>query len=296
MARYGALRRATPGAAPAHPAAAGPSQTRTRKVPPPSTGMAKHQTTRVQMPTGKLPPQAVPAIPGCPAGLEYLTKIDHLIVREDVDLCNTIMPSQSPSSYVVTNTMDQIVFKVTEDFTYAWRSLGTIRPFLMRLYDFRDAEVLRLDRPLRCDCSLCFCCLQTMDVRDASDATIGSLRMEYTLIYPKFSVLDSENNAVLLIIGPCCTRSICCEDVEFDIVTMDGVTKIGAITKVWGGTCREACTVADNFTITFPLDLEVKMKAVLLGAVMLLDRIYFEGGCCATCLRWWCKIMGSGAR
>ncbi|XP_075527066.1 phospholipid scramblase 2-like [Dermacentor variabilis] len=182
--------------------------------------------------------------------------------------------------------MNQFVFSVTEDFNFVWRGIGTMRPFQMALRDSRKAEVLRLDRPLRCDSCLCFCCLQTMDVRDGSGATIGSLRMEFTLIYPKFSVLNSENNAVLLIIGPCCTRSICCEDVEFDIVTMDGVTKIGAITKVWGGTYKEVFTVADNFAITFPLDLEVKTKALLLGAVILLDRIYFEGGYCASCL--WC--------
>nr|XP_054920591.1 phospholipid scramblase 2-like [Dermacentor andersoni] len=258
--------------------------------------MAKQQTTGVQMPTGQLPPEAIPAIPGCPAGLEYLTKIDQLIVSQVVNLFNVLLPSRTQSSYVVMNTMDQVVFSVTEDYNFMWRSIGTMRPFQMAMRDSRNATVLRLDRPLRCDSCLCFCCLQKMDVRDASGATIGSLRMEFTLIYPNFSVLDSQNNAVLLIRGPCCTRSICCEDVEFDIVTMDGVTKIGAITKVWGGLWKEACTVADNFAITFPLDLEVKMKAVLLGAVILLDRIYFEDGYCAACLRCAWNVATSRAK
>nr|XP_054924051.1 phospholipid scramblase 3-like [Dermacentor andersoni] len=113
--------------------------------------------------------------------------------------------------------------------------------------------------------------------------------MQCTLIYPNFSVLDSEKNAVLLIKGPCCTRSICCENVKFDIVTMDGATKIGAITKLWGGLCKEACSVGESFAVTFPLDLDVKMKAVLLGAVILLDCIYYEGGFCATC--WTCACQ-----
>ncbi|XP_054931252.1 phospholipid scramblase 1-like [Dermacentor andersoni] len=115
-----------------------------------------------------------------------------------------------------------------------------------------------------------------MDVRDASMAMMGSLRMEFAIIYPNFSVLDSQGNVVLLIKGPFCTTSICCEDVVFNILATDGVTQLGAITKNWTGMCREAVTDADNFTVTFPLDLDVKIKAVLLGAVFLIDYIYFE--------------------
>ncbi|KAH7971116.1 hypothetical protein HPB49_018903 [Dermacentor silvarum] len=109
-----------------------------------------------------------------------------------------------------------------------------------------------------------------MDVQDASGATMGSLRMECTMIYAKFSVLDSEKNVVLLIKGPLCTSSICCNDVVFDILATDGVTKLGAITKVWTGMLRETFSDADNFAVTFPLDLDVKIKAVLIGAVFLI--------------------------
>ncbi|KAH7971286.1 hypothetical protein HPB49_021056 [Dermacentor silvarum] len=109
-----------------------------------------------------------------------------------------------------------------------------------------------------------------MDVQDASGATMGSLRMECTMIYPNYSVLDSEKNVVLLINGPFCKSSICFNDVVFDILARDGVSKLGAITKIWSGVYQEAFTDADNFAITFPMDLDVKIKAVLLGAVFLI--------------------------
>nr|XP_054924217.1 phospholipid scramblase 2-like [Dermacentor andersoni] len=150
MAPGPATRRATPGAAPAHPAAGGRSQTRTPIVAPPTAGVATQQATRVQM----------PAIPGCPAGLEYLTEIDRLIVVQSVELLNTLFPDRVGSRYVVTNTMNQFVFSVVEDFNCFRRTLGHLRPFQMAVRDFRNAEVLRLDRPLRCDSCLCFCCLQ----------------------------------------------------------------------------------------------------------------------------------------
>ena len=37
-------------------------------------------------------------------------------------------------------------------------------------------------------------------------------------------------------------------------------------------------TDAQNFGLTFPIDLDVKMKAVLLGATFLIDFMYFERG------------------
>ncbi|XP_049515171.1 phospholipid scramblase 2-like isoform X1 [Dermacentor silvarum] len=233
----------------------------------------------VQMPTPGLTPSAVPRIPGCPAGLEYLAQVDHLLVHQRLELMEMLVPFETKNKYVVKNTMGQFVFMAIEDSDLLSRCFcGSIRPFQMSLLDYRSVEVLRLFRPLRCDCCLCFCCLQEMDVQDASGATMGSLRMECTMIYAKFSVLDSEKNVVLLIKGPLCTSSICCNDVVFDILATDGVTKLGAITKVWTGMLRETFSDADNFAVTFPLDLDVKIKAVLIGAVFLIDFMFFESG------------------
>lgn len=50
---------------------------------------------------------------------------------------------------------------------------------------------------------------------------------------------------------------------------MDGTAEIGLISKQWSGILRELFTDADYFGVSFPMDLDVKMKAVLLGAVFL---------------------------
>lgn len=49
--------------------------------------------------------------------------------------------------------------------------------------------------------------------------------------------------------------------------------KVGKISKQWSGMAREIFTDADFFGITFPLDLDVRMKAVLLGATFLIVSI-----------------------
>lgn len=51
---------------------------------------------------------------------------------------------------------------------------------------------------------------------------------------------------------------------------------MGRISKQWSGLAREAFTDADNFGISFPQNLDVKIKAVLLGAVFLIDFMFFE--------------------
>ena len=50
----------------------------------------------------------------------------------------------------------------------------------------------------------------------------------------------------------------------------DGETPVGQIRKQWTGFVKEAFTDADNFGITFPMDLDVKVKATMLGAVFLI--------------------------
>lgn len=47
---------------------------------------------------------------------------------------------------------------------------------------------------------------------------------------------------------------------------------VGRISKQWTGLIKESLTDTDNFGINFPMDLDVRMKAVLLGACFLIVR------------------------
>ena len=44
----------------------------------------------------------------------------------------------------------------------------------------------------------------------------------------------------------------------------------GQIRKQWSGIVKEMFTDADNFGVTFPMDLDARIKATLLGAVFLI--------------------------
>lgn len=46
--------------------------------------------------------------------------------------------------------------------------------------------------------------------------------------------------------------------------------EVGKISKQWSGLAREMFTDADFFGINFPMDLDARMKAVMLGACFLI--------------------------
>lgn len=69
---------------------------------------------------------------------------------------------------------------------------------------------------------------------------------------------------------------------------------VGKISKQWGGFLREAYTDADNFGIQFPLDLDVKMKAAMLGACFLIVSVFWFiwsiDGLSILILKWFSKL------
>lgn len=54
------------------------------------------------------------------------------------------------------------------------------------------------------------------------------------------------------------------------LLSLDETTQVGEIIRQYTGCGQECFTDASNFSVTFPVDLDVKMKAVIFGATMLL--------------------------
>ncbi|XP_014405292.1 PREDICTED: phospholipid scramblase 3 [Myotis brandtii] len=143
------------------------------------------------------------------------------------------------------------------------------------LVDPGDREVLRLLRPLHCGCSCCPCGLQEMEVQSPPGTTIGHVLQTWHPFLPKFSIQDADRLTILRVVGPCWTCG-CGSDTNFEVKTPDESRSVGRISKQWGGLVQEALTDADDFGLQFPLDLDVRVKAVLLGATFLIDYMFFE--------------------
>jgi len=217
----------------------------------------------------------------CPPGLEYLTMIDQLIIKQRLEMLEAVAGVmgyglETANKYKIKNVMGQNVYKAVEDTECCTRIVcGPKRPFDMIIKDNADREVLHLQRPMRCD-SCCFpCCLQSLEVSSPPGTTIGFVDQRWSCIKPKFDIKDGDGNVALTIIGPWCTYS-CAGDVEFKIMTPDESVEVGRISKQWSGLLKEAFTDMDNFGITFPMDLDVRCKATLIGAAFLIDYMFFE--------------------
>ncbi|GAB0100823.1 Phospholipid scramblase [Sergentomyia squamirostris] len=233
---------------------------------------------RYKFPSGEdgwinLPPLRAP---NCPPGLEYLTQIDQLLVHQKIELLEVLTACETNNKYWIKNSMGQKVFWAIEENDCCTRScFGRMRPLDLRIFTPDENQAIHLFRALKCD-SCCFpCCLQTMEVSSPPGNVIGTVEQEWSICSPLFTLKDHTGRTVLRIEGPFCTISICGSDVNFQVLTLDGQV-VGKISKQWSGLARELFTDADHFGINFPMDLDVRMKAVLLGACFLIDLMYFE--------------------
>ncbi|XP_053209549.1 phospholipid scramblase 2-like [Panonychus citri] len=216
---------------------------------------------------------ATPSVPNCPPGLEYLTQVDQLLVHQHFKKFTSFSRCHIENRFDIKNASGQKIYIADEQITCKGMWCGPSRSFEMQITDQHEREILHLSRPFRCQCFPC--CLQQLEV-SASGSVCGFVKESWSLFVPKFRICNAAGETVLRIEGPFCTFG-CGRDIEFKIFTSNGNTQIGRIAKKWIGLTREVLSDIDHFGISFPMDLDVNIKAVLLGACFLIDFMYFEG-------------------
>ncbi|XP_075058012.1 phospholipid scramblase 1-like isoform X2 [Mixophyes fleayi] len=219
---------------------------------------------------------APPSDPNCPPGLEYLCQIDQLLVHQQVELLEALIGFETNNKYVIKNSMGQrVYFAAEQNDCCTLYFCGANRPFVLTIVDNTGREIIRIHRPFRCS-TCCFpCCLQKLEVQSPPGTIIGYVTQNWHPFLPKFTIMNEKEEKILKIQGPCMPCR-CCSDVNFELKSLDESSVVGRISKQWSGFVQEAFTDADNFGVQFPMDLDVKMKAVVLGACFLIDFMFFE--------------------
>ncbi|XP_013418544.1 phospholipid scramblase 1 isoform X1 [Lingula anatina] len=246
------------------------------------TNTRRTRAVRMQQPVMQQPGapggwMVQPQVPvGCPPGLEYLTQVDQVLVHQQTELLEAFTGFETNNKYEIKNSMGQRVYFAAEDTDCCTRNIcGNGRPFDMKIMDNVGKEVIHLSRPLRCSTCWFPCCLQRVTVEAPPGQVIGYIKQAWSICKPKFYIQNEHGDDILRIDGPCFTCNIC-GDVQFQVLSKDGSAQVGQISKQWSGIVKEMFTDADNFGVSFPMDLDVKMKAVMLGAVFLIDFMFFE--------------------
>ncbi|KAL7062297.1 hypothetical protein AAHC03_01321 [Spirometra sp. Aus1] len=227
------------------------------------------------------PPTNVP----CPPGLEYLLSLDKLVVKQKKEMLEIFTGFETANKYVVLNAFGQQVFYAMESSSVMARLfLGPSREFEMKLVDYSGTEVLNVYRPFKCCAQCCLCCpcnascLDEIEVKCPTSGTLGYIRQQRNGCQTLYCVQDVSDTTLLQILGPslCCNVSCVGNDLSYQVLTADGNHTIGIISKKWTGFLQEYLTDADTYAVTFPVDLQVTAKALLMAAAFLIDFMFFE--------------------
>jgi uncharacterized protein YxjI len=201
--------------------------------------------------------------------LDYLYQLQEtqdLVIHQVKERLEIFTGFECKNQYRVMNGMGQQLFLAAEqgegmgELLRRW-FLKAARPFTMQLLTPEGMPTIVLKRPFRFF-------FHRIEVQDRSGTPLGHVQMRFSLFRRLYTVVDVATAGVTEIVGPLLRPW------TFHI-TMGG-EPVGSITKKWSGVLTEAFTDADNFGVSFPPKTSVRKKALLLGAVFLIDTVHFE--------------------
>jgi len=195
--------------------------------------------------------------------MEKLKSVDTLVIRQQKEWSEILTGFEARNRYEILDTSGQLLYLANELAGSFWTRiiLKAIRPFTIYITDPGGNRVLSLERPFR----LYF---HRMKISDPDWNLLGTIQRRFSILRRKYSVLDKSGHEVFQLLGPIL------HPWTF-IIRIPG-RDIGKITKKWSGLLKEAFTKADNFGVTFPAEMDLTRKSLLLGAVFLIDFVHFE--------------------
>ncbi|XP_072938430.1 phospholipid scramblase 1-like [Epargyreus clarus] len=191
-----------------------------------------------------------------PLGINQLKPLDRVLIREKTAVFNN-------NKYVVMAPDGAVILYAKEDSGIVNRVLvGKSRAFEIDIFDTQDREVIKLRRPYtvgpdKMDITMC-----------GQPAAI--VRKEVTFFKPVLNINDAADRPFIRVKGPVSTSGEC----DYELYSTEK-KRIGAICKRWTGISRTSRD-SDSFVIHFPVDLDVRYKAAIIGTCFLIDFLIYD--------------------
>ena len=139
--------------------------------------------------------------------------------------------------------------------------MGNLRPFTMEILNREGINALSLERPFRFY-------FHKLEIFHASGELLGTVRRRFGILRRHYIIFDAFDREVFTLFGPIL------HPWTFKIY-QNGMEN-GKITKKWSGLFKEVFSKADDFGVEFPNKADITQKALLMGAVFLIDFVHFE--------------------
>ncbi|KAF5287890.1 hypothetical protein FQR65_LT12164 [Abscondita terminalis] len=183
----------------------------------------------------------------------------------------------SDSKYVVT---DQPIPKASSNSPLGLEYLASIDQ--LEVYKLKersvDDEILNVNhimsfkRRFTSTSSCCSCFMESMEIWTPSGAMIGSVQQQCAN-FLTFNVQNSNEDVVFRMKG---RTKVCGGDTKFKIFTPNNNNRVGDMIRQYGGFVRESGTYPTRWLLSFPIDLDVNLKATLIGGLFLLELLLFD--------------------
>lgn len=195
--------------------------------------------------------------------MERLLSVKGLVVQQKKEWGEILTGFETRNKYIVSDENGRSLFFAAEEkgSLLALWFLKALRPFTIVVLTDQGRAVMKIERPFRFY-------FHRAEITDPQGMPLGSIERRFSILRRVYAVFDSSGNEVYQLFGPLL------HPWTFNI-RKDG-TDFGKITKKWSGLLKESFTDADNFSVTFPPEWDIRTKALFMGAVFLIDFVHFE--------------------
>ncbi|KAH0950644.1 hypothetical protein HN011_000409 [Eciton burchellii] len=203
------------------------------------------------------------------SGTQFLAGVEQLEIQQVIDLSTLLGRTDRGIQYRVKVPRAETLFLAMES---KWetqsRMFGWYNGFVLNVLDQcgETAFVMRKDPSWRHMPGS----RQRITVESAN--LIGSVEKNFSVIGPSFTVYDASDEPLCNIYGP--NISGCCmyKEAQFQVLSLDGSHQVASLMHQW-----DHLSVDYVLLLTFPIETDVKLKSLLLGASFLIEYLYFQG-------------------
>ncbi|XP_018392875.1 PREDICTED: phospholipid scramblase 1-like [Cyphomyrmex costatus] len=201
-------------------------------------------------------------------GTQFLDGVEQLEIQQVIDLSTLLGRLDKGIQYRVKVPRAETLFLAMESkMETESRLCGWYKGFVLNVLDQcgETAFIIRKDPSLlHVPCSR-----QRITVESAN--LIGSVEKNFSPIGPSFTVYNAIQEPLCNIYGPFTCDCCMFKEAQFQIVSLDGSHQVASLIHQW-----DHLAVDYILLLTFPIDTDVRLKSLLLGASFLIEYLYFH--------------------